>query len=166
MTVYKSKRKKTFLLFLQNSYNLRKETIRIIKKFPTSYRWIITNNMLKLAGEIFSDCLKANEIILTYQITEEDYNLKKNYLIQAASSTNALLGEITFCYELLKEGNNFFEDKSKFAKTFLHWTDLGNSTLEEIRAVLQNDRERFRKIQRRRVNKSESNNSLDIKENS
>ena len=62
MSVYKSRRKDAAAEFVAAARELRKVTVRIIKKFPTSYRWVVTNNMLELAGEVYTATLKANSI--------------------------------------------------------------------------------------------------------
>ena len=54
MSVYKSRRKDAAAEFVSAARELRKVTVRIIKKFPTSYRWEVTNNMLELAGEVYT----------------------------------------------------------------------------------------------------------------
>ena len=45
MSVYKSRRKDAAAEFVALARKLRVETIQAVKKFPTSYRWIITNNL-------------------------------------------------------------------------------------------------------------------------
>lgn len=149
MSVYKSRRKDAAAEFISAARELRKTTVRIVKKFPTSYRWIITNNMLELANEIYTDTLKANAIYVHKDMSEHDYELRHRYLMMAASSAEALLGEITFCYELVSEGNNFFSGSADYNKAFQTWTTAGNTALQKIRAVLSSDKKRWSSFQKK-----------------
>ena len=143
MSVYKSKRKETFLIYLQQARELRLETLKAIKKFPTSYRYVITNNMLDLASKIYTNCLKADSEVFRGSLNQEKYLAKTNYLLEAISSTNALLGEINFCLSLVYDGNNFFKDKDDISRTFLRWTEKGNSLLETLKKILKYNRQEF-----------------------
>lgn len=120
MSVYKSKRKETFLIYLQQARELRLETLKTVKKFPTSYRYVITNNMLDLATRIYTNCLKADSEVLRGNLNQEKYIIKTNYLLETIISTDALLGEINFCFSLVYNGNNFFKDKNDISRIFLN----------------------------------------------
>ena len=143
MSVYKSRRKDAAAEFIAAARELRKTTIRIVKKFPTGYRWTITNNMLTLANEVYTNALKANAIYVHKDMSEHDYELRHRYLVMAVSSAEALLGEITFCYELVDDGNNFFEDRAAYNKAFQTWTTAGNAALLKLRGVIGSDKKRW-----------------------
>ncbi len=143
MSVYKSRRKDAAAQFIADARELRKVTIRVVKRFPTGYRWIITNNMLELANEVYTNALKANAIYVHKDMSGHDYELRHRYLVMAASSAEALLGEITFCYELVAEGNNFFENKGDYNQAFQTWTEAGNTALKKIRGVMESDKKRW-----------------------
>ena len=143
MAVYKSRRKDAAAEFISVARELRKTTVRIIKKFPTSYRWIITNNMLELANEVYTNSLKANAIYIHKDVSEHDYELRHRYLVMAVSSAEALLGEITFCYELVDDGNNFFANSADYNRAFQSWTTVGNTALQKLRGVLNSDKKRW-----------------------
>lgn len=129
--------------FISLARKLRVETIKAVKRFPTSYRWIVTNNMLTLAGEVYTNALKANAIYVHEEMNERDYELRHRYLTIAISSTKALLGEITFCYEMVAEGNNFFEDKTDYNAVFQNWTQAGTAALKKLRAISDSDKKRW-----------------------
>lgn len=151
MSVYKSRRKDAAAEFVAAARELRKTTIRIIKKFPTSYRWVITNNMLTLAEEVYTNTLKANAIYVHKDMSEHDYELRHRYLMVAASSAEALLGEITFCYELVDDGNNFFANSADYNRAFQTWTTAGNTALTKIRGVINSDKKRWTGYQKART---------------
>ncbi len=143
MSVYKSRRKDAAAEFISHARELRKVTMRVVKRFPTSYRWIITNNLLELACEIYTDCLKANAIFVHKDMSQHDFDLRHRYLTMAASSAEALLGEITFSYELVDDGNNYFKSRAEYDEVFRRWTEQGNITLKKIRATLGSDKQRY-----------------------
>ena len=80
MAVYKSRRKDATAEFISTARELRKITIRIIKRFPAGYRWIITNNMLTLANDVYTNSLKANAIYVHKDMSEHDYELRRGIL--------------------------------------------------------------------------------------
>lgn len=143
MSVYKSRRKDAAAEFIADARELRKATMRVVKRFPKSYRWIITNNLLELATEIYTDCLRANSIFVHKDMTQHDFDLRHRYLMMAASAAEALLGEITFSYELVDDGNNYFKCRADYDDAFRRWTEQGNITLKRIRAVLGSDKQRY-----------------------
>ncbi len=143
MSVYKSRRKDAAAEFIAAARELRKVTIRIVKKFPSGYRWTITNNMLTLANEVYTNSIKANAIYIHKEMSEHDYELRHRYLMIAISSAEALLAEITFCYELVDDGNNFFATKADYTRAFQTWTTAGYNALQKIRGVAASDKKRW-----------------------
>ena len=128
MSVYKSRRKDAVAQFIADARELRKYTVRVTRKFPKSYR-DITNGLLELAREVYVNAIKGNAIYLHKDMSEHDYELRHRYLMIACSSADAICGEITFCYELVDAGNNFFAGKAEYEKAFQTWTTLANNAL-------------------------------------
>ena len=150
MAVYKSRRKDAAAQFVADARELRKATVRIVRKFPASYRYVTTNKLLEMAGEIYSNAIKGNDIYLHKDLDPEDYKLRHRYLMVATANADALLGEITFCYELVDDGNNFFKNKEEYERTFQTWTTLANTALSRLRAVLDSDKRRWNGYQKAR----------------
>ena len=67
---------------------------------------------------------------------------------------DALLGEITFCYELVDDGNNFFRNKEDYERTFQTWTTLANNALSRLRGVMDSDKRRWNGYMRDRKAKT------------
>lgn len=143
MSVYKSRRKDAAAQFIADARELRIITTRAVRRFPTSYRWIVTNNLLQLAVQVYTDCVRANAIYVHKDMTQHDFDLRHRYLTMAASAAEALLAEITFCYELVADGNNFFKNSEDYDRIFSRWTEQGNATLKRIRNLLNSDKQRF-----------------------
>lgn len=123
-------------------------TVRVVRRFPTSYRWTVTNNLLDLAVQIYTNCIRANTIYVHKDMTRNDFELRRRYLRIAESAADALLAEITFCYELVEDGNNYFKDKEEYNRIFSRWTEQGNITLKRIRKLLDSDKQRFTSYQK------------------
>ena len=150
MSVYKSRRKDAAAEFIADARELRKVTMRVVKRFPTSYRWIITNNLLSLATEVYTNCLRANAIYVHKEMSKQDFDLRHRYLMIAATAAESLLGEITYSYELVDDGNNYFKSRAEYDDVFRRWTEQGNVTLKRIRALLESDKKRYASYQKKK----------------
>lgn len=145
MSVYKTRRKDAAAEYISAARKLRLLTMLEVKKFPTSYRWIITNNLLELATDVYTNCVKANSVYVYKDMLDHDFELRHRYLMVAAASAEALLAEITFCYELISDGNNFYKSKEDYDKAFSRWTEQGNITLSKIKGLVSSDKQRYSK---------------------
>ena len=154
MAVYKSRRKDAAAQFVADARELRKATVRIARKFPASYKYVTTGPLLQLASEVYMNALKGNSIYVHKDMSERDYELRHRYLAAATVSADALLGEITFCYELVDDGNNFFRNKEEYERTFQTWTTLANNALSRLRGVMDSDKRRWNGYMRDRKAKT------------
>ena len=151
MSVYKSRRKDASAEFITDLRALRLETMRVVRRFPASYRWIITNKLLELAQTAYIDGLRGNNIFLNQYTTREDFLKRRGFLLDARTAVDAILGEITFCYELISQGNNFFENRAEYDRLFSQWTEAGNRAYSRLKTLLEKEAERFRNIQKARA---------------
>ena len=142
MSVYKSRRKDAAAQFVADARELRKFTVRTVRRFPKSYR-DTTNCLCELAREIYINALKGNAVYLHKDMSEHDYELRHRYLMIATSSADAICGEITFCYDLVDEGNNFFDSKQQYDAVFQTWTTLANTALSRLHGILDSDKKRW-----------------------
>lgn len=143
MSVYTSRRKESTAKFIQEARNLRIFTIQILKRFPKSYRYIFVNNLLDLAASIYTDCIKANTVYVCSTMPQVDIDLRRQHLTQAYTACGAIIGEISFCYEYVNQGNNFFPDKIDYNKKFEQWITLASSTKKLIKGVMDSDKKRI-----------------------
>lgn len=142
-TVYKSQRGTPITGFLKDAHDLRLITIKNVKKFPTSYRYIITNNILELATNIYTNSMKFDAIGIDNRTYEEDIKNKYKYISEAKSSCTALIGEITFMFELINDGNNFFTDKHDYSKKFSIWIESANKCYKSLESTLDRIKEKI-----------------------
>lgn len=151
MSVYKSRRKDASAQFIADARKLRTMTARAVKRFPSSYRYIVTNSLLELARETVVNCVKGNDVYLHKDLSQGDFDLRHRYLKMAEASTDALLEEITFAYGLVSDGNNFFKDKAEYEKVFSELTSQGNTVLKRLQRLLDSDKDRWRWYQKEKA---------------
>lgn len=150
MSVYKSRRKDAAAQFIVEVRKLRRDTMRIVSRFPTSYRWIVTNNLLELATQAYTDSVRGNAVYVHKDMSRQDFELRHRYLMMAATAVDALLSEITFCYELVEEGNNFFSGKADYDAVFEKWTAQGREAKRRLDALIESDKNKFKNYQKKR----------------
>ena len=148
MSVYVSKRNQAKPEFLMIAQDLLIFTIKNVRRFPKSYHYPLTNDLLKLANEIHEYALKANAIYVHKNMTEEDFKLRERYITLAKSSLVALSGKLTVTFKLVNEGNNFFENKADYSYMFQKWVDLVNSELDKLKGLTESDRKRWKSYQK------------------
>ena len=64
MSVYASKRSESKAEFIRVAQDLATYTLEQTKKFPKSYMFCLTNDIVRLAMEIHEDVLRANSIYI------------------------------------------------------------------------------------------------------
>ena len=150
MSVYKSRRKDAAAQFIVEARKLRRDTMRVVSKFPTSYRWIVTNNLVELATQVYTNAVRGNAVYVHKDMSRQDFELRHRYLMMAATAADALLSEITFCYELVDEGNNFFSGKAEYDDVFEKWTAQGREARKRIEGIIESDKTKFKNYQKKR----------------
>lgn len=95
MSVYKSRRKDASAQFIADARELRRMTARAVKRFPSSYRYIVTNGLLEMAREIVVNAVKGNAVYLHKDLSQGDFDLRHRYLKMAEVTADAYLEEIT-----------------------------------------------------------------------
>ena len=144
MSVYKSQQHQAAIKFVSEARNFRIETIRTLKHFPNSYRYIFVNKMLEMAADIYINCNMANAIFVHKDMSVQDFELRHRYLTVAYVKATALLCEISFCYDFVNMGNNFFKDGYDYGKRFENWIKAGNAAKSLIKGVIEADRKKFK----------------------
>ena len=132
MSVYKSRRKDASAQFIADARELRRMTARAVKRFPSSYRYIVTNGLLEMAREIVVNAVKGNAVYLHKDLSQGDFDLRHRYLKMAEVTADAYLEEITFAFSLVDDGNSFFKNKAEYQKVFNGLTSQGNTVLERL----------------------------------
>ena len=143
MSVYKSRRKDAAAEYIQAARVLRIMTMRIVKRLPKSYHFVIGNKLLEMASDIYTSSIKANSIYMHAKMDKNDYDLRHRYTMKAFVTADALEAEISFLYVMIDDGNNFFANREDYTKKFKHWMEKAIETRNRLKVMLESDRKRF-----------------------
>ena len=151
MSVYASKRNESKAEFIRVAQQLATYTLEQVKKFPKSYRFCLTNDIVRLALEIHEDVLRANSIYLHNNIMETEFNLREEYFTKARSAIFALSSLLTVTFSLVLKGNNFLGDKKKTSGIFKEWARLLNYEAALVKGIIESDKKRYKRYQSKKT---------------
>lgn len=143
MSVFKSQRSEPVAEFLTATMHVHINTMKVIKKFPKSYRWLITNEMLELASKAFTFAVRANSIYVFPNMNTNDYELRHFYLIKSAGCLDALAAEVNVLYALIESGETTFKSKQERENSFIEWMRLIIRATQLVKGVAKSDNKRF-----------------------
>lgn len=144
MSVYRSQRGQSSVLYVESAYQLRIMTFRLMRKMPKSYRWMISNHIVDEANSIYDNVIKANVVYVSKKnFNINDYELRHRYLMTAYAETRAILSNMSFLYDLIDEGNSEFYSKGDYVRRFENWTAQADKTLNLIKGVMESDKKRY-----------------------
>ena len=153
MSVYASQRNESKAEFIRVAQELATYTLEQIKKFPKSYRFCLTNDIVRLAMEIHEDVLRANSIYIYKNMSESEFNLREEYFLKARSAIFALSSMLTITFSLVLKGNNFFGNKKKTSGIFKEWARLLNYEAALVKGIIESDKKRYKKYQNKNSNR-------------
>lgn len=153
MSVYASQRNESKAEFIRVAQELATYTLEQIKKFPKSYRFCLTNDIVRLAMEIHEDVLRANLIYIYKNMSESEFNLREEYFLKARSAIFALSSMLTITFSLVLKGNNFFGNKKKTSGIFKEWARLLNYEAALVKGIIESDKKRYKKYQNKNSNR-------------
>lgn len=165
MSVYASKRSESKAEFLRVAQQLAVYTLKQIKKFPKSYRFNLTNDIVRLSMEIHENVLRANSIFVHKGMSNDEFRLRQIYFTKAKSSIFALSSLLTITFSLVLEGNNFLGDKKAASNIFKEWARLLNYEMTLLKGVVDSDRKRYKSYQRNSKIKDVKDEIADAVEN-
>ena len=134
MSVPVHERTESQLAFLANAESLQDLTNKIVmneKYVPKKYRYVWTQEVFKLAMNIFENTRRANII---YPKSQKDLDLRLHYLILAESDSEALLSQIAFARKTFTNIPDSFKEE---------WEKLCVSTKRTIRKRRNDDAVNF-----------------------
>lgn len=153
MSVYASQRNESKAEFIRVAQELATYTLEQIKKFPKSYRFCLTNDIVRLAMEIHEDVLRANSIYIYKNMSESEFNLREEYFLKARLAIFALSSMLTITFSLVLKGNNFFGNKKKTSGIFKEWARLLNYEAALVKGIIESDKKRYKKYQNKNSNR-------------
>lgn len=153
MSVYASQRNESKAEFIKVAQELATYTLEQVKKFPKSYRFCLTNDIVRLAMEIHEDVLRANSIYIYKNMSESEFNLREDYFIKARSAIFALSSMLTITFSLVLKGNNFLGNKKKTSGIFKEWARLLNFEAALVKGIIESDKKRYKRYQSKNLNR-------------
>lgn len=161
MSVYASKRSESKAEFIRVAQELATYTLEQVKKFPKSYRFCLTNDIVRLAMEIHEDVLRGNSIYLHSNMLESEFNLREEYFTKARSAIFALSSLLTVTFSLVLKGNNFLGDKKRTSNIFKEWARLLNFEAALVKGIIESDKKRYKRYQSQKSSKKKTMTKTD-----
>lgn len=147
MSVYASQRSEARVEYIRVAQELAVYSLKQTKKFPKSFRFSLTNEIVKLAMEIHEYALRGNSIFVHKAMSDMEFQLRQEYLTKARSALFALSSLLTITFALVLEGNNFLGDKQQSSRIFKEWATLINREAALIKGVIKSDNRRYESYQ-------------------
>lgn len=126
MSVLKSKRGESAMQFLDTARELEIYTLRYCRRFPKSYMFLITKQLVELSQSIYNNVKAANSV---YQTNQEEMQIRQNYLTRALCDLQCMSSQLDIAMNLVEHN-----DKDKSFKPSV-WENWGRLVLTEIKLV-------------------------------
>lgn len=131
MSVIKSKRTESNVLFLENAYNLEVFTIKQAVKFPKRYTFFIGTEIVRLASSCHNNVKAANSI---YPSNAHEVQMRRDYFTLANNDVQNLLSKLDIAKGL-------FPIESS---VITRWVAMAAEEARLIAAVKKADKNRFK----------------------
>lgn len=135
MAVIQSKRKPSSVQFLDTAYELNVLTIQNCLKIEKRYTFLISTELVKLANSVHNNVKAANSV---FPSNKHEAQIRRDYLIRANSSLQALFSQIDILYGLHPEKIT--------DKMFEAWLDMAETEAKLISGAKSSDKKRYENL--------------------
>ena len=140
MSVYKSKRGKSSVQFVESARKLEEHTLEQCLKVPKRYTFYLTQRIMGLASTVYEEVVAANSI---YPTNQHEAQLRRDHLTAANAALQALDRQLGLLAGVLwKNPENF----KGFDDAFTVWGDLINEEAKLISGIKRADRARYKDL--------------------
>ena len=140
MSVYKSKRGKSSVQFVETARKLEEHTLEQCLKVPKRYTFLLTQQIMGLASTVYEEVVAANSI---YPTNQHEAQLRRDHLTAANAALQALDRQLGLLAGVLwKNPENF----KGFDHAFTVWGDLINEEAKLISGIKRADRARYKDL--------------------
>lgn len=139
MSVHKSLRKKSSILFIDNARELVVFTRNTCTRLPKRTQRYYGDELVNLSNKVYESCKMANKI---YPTNREEFMLRRKYFLEGRGYLDTFEGQIVILYEHLYSVGSFNKFKSSLKK-FSELIKLEDSL---IKGVMDSDKTRFKKM--------------------
>ena len=140
MSVYKSKRGKSSVQFVETARKLEEHTLEQCLKVPKRYTFLLTQRIMGLASTVYEEVVAASSI---YPTNQHEAQLRRDHLTAANAALQALDRQLGLLAGVLwKNPENF----KGFDHAFTVWGDLINEEAKLISGIKRADRARYKDL--------------------
>ena len=133
MSVIKSKRNTSTMEFLATARKLQIYTIQKCANFPKRYTFYVSQPLANAATRVYEYVKCANSI---YPLNQHEAQLRRDCFIKANAELNSIASQLEVAQEL------FGIDM----ETLMYWAEMVNTEIKLVKAVMKNDRDRYKDL--------------------
>lgn len=119
--------------FLATARKLQIYTIQKCVNFPKRYTFYVSQPLANAATRVYEYVKCANSI---YPLNQHEAQLRRDCLIKANAELNSIASQLEVAQEL------FGIDM----ETLMYWAELINTEIKLVKAVMKNDRDRYKDL--------------------
>ena len=134
MSVIKSKRGESSAEFVDNARKLEIFTIQKCSKFPKRYRFSLSEKIINIATDVYTNVATGNSIHIS---NFNEYELRRNSFSAARHSLQAMVGLIELSDEVFGIKANVMEE----------WMRMIDKELRLLQGVIRSDKKRYEEHQ-------------------
>ena len=165
MSVNVNARRDNKAIYIKKARDLHITTIHNVKKLKNTYKFEITDDLLKCSKNISYYAAKADSIYLGKFTSKDIFFSRKRALQEALGNAKAMRIDLEILWKLMQQGDDRFGPAKERDETFLKWANELNEVTALITKIIQSDEDRWRTWQpRRKDKKNNDNQGVDVQE--
>ena len=133
LSVIKSKRSTSEMEFLATARKLQIYTIQKCVGFPKRYTFYVSQPLANAAVRIYEYCKRGNSI---YPLNQHEVQMRRDYFLKAYAELQSMISQLEVAQELF----------GVEMETMKRWMEIVDSELRLVKAVLKNDRARYKEL--------------------
>ena len=133
MSVIKSKRSTSEMEFLANARKLQIYTIQKCVGFPKRYTFYVSQPIANAAVHVYEEVKRGNSI---YPVNQHEVQMRRDCFLRAYAELQSLVSQIEAAQELFGIEMD----------TMKYWMEMIETEMRLVRAVLKNDRARYKEL--------------------
>ena len=133
MSVIKSKRSVSEMEFIATARKLEIHTIKKCVNFPKRYTFYVSQPLAAAATRVYENVKKGNSI---YPTNQHEVQMRRDFFLIAHAELQSMISQLEVAAEL------FGID----ADAMKYWMELIDTEIKLVKAVLKNDRTRYKDL--------------------
>lgn len=139
LSVLASKRGQSNIEFLIQLRDLQVYLMDLQEKSPKKFRYLYSHFLIDIAQNAYSNAKCGNSIYMSKDSAQEDYRMRRRFMLNAYCKIQALISQIEVCYAKYK--NNIWSNNE--FKTLSEKTYTINKLLK---GVIDSDKRKYKKL--------------------